>query len=121
MLDQVPPSRTARRNVGQQLLNQVQLMIARKYLFFTLPARPLVLRFDHLCVVLNDLREAPASKHIAPEVVCLQPIGVRRIPRTVVEPLIEGEKPRRLALKMRAETNLLVVHGKVNEASAELK
>ena len=46
---------------------------------------------------------------------------IGRIARAIVVALIEGQKPRALALEMGTETHLVIVHSKMHGATAELE
>ena len=56
-----------------------------------------------------------------PEVVGLEPVRVRRVARAVVPAQVEGQEPRALALEVRAEAHLVLVHREVHHAAAELE
>ena len=51
----------------------------------------------------------------------MSPSRVGRIARPVVPALVERQEPRRLALQLRAESHLAVVHGEMDHAAAELE
>ena len=80
-----------------------------------------VLLLNDLGVVLQDVRQALRREDPLPQVVGLQAIRVGRIAGAVVAALVERQEPRGLALQLRAEAHLLVVHGEVDHAAAELE
>ena len=120
MLDQIPLASTVRPGIGQKLAHHVNLVVAREYLALLLP--PLVVLLLHdLCIVLDDVRQAAPRQALFPQVGGLEALRVRRIPRAVIEPLVEGEEPGILALEMRTHPHLLVVHGEMHHATPELE
>ena len=96
-------------------------MVTRPDLGLFLSARFLVFRSHHLGVVFQDVGQALAGQHLAPQIVDLEPVRVGRIARTVVPASVEGQEPRGLAREMGAEAHLALVHGKVGHAATELK
>ena len=121
VLNQVSEADSPAGRVGQQLSHHVQLVIARPYLHPLLASRLLILRFDDLGVVLDDPGQPVAGQRLFPQVVCLEPVGIRRIAGAVVPSPVEGQKPRALALKMRTEPHLVVVDGEVRQAASKLE
>ena len=69
-------------------------------------------------IVLQDVGKAAASEHLPPEIVGLDAIGIRRIARAVIHPLVERQKDRLLALQVRAEHSLAVVQSKMSKTAA---
>ena len=121
VLDEVAPARAVRGGVGEQPAHHVELVVARPDLGSRLPAGSLVPGLHHLSVVLQDVRQALAGQHLAPQVVGLDPTRVGRIARAVVPASVEGQEPRRLAPEMGAETHLGLVDGEVGDAAAKLE
>ena len=121
VLDEVAVPGAAGAGVGEQVLHCVDLVVARPDLGLLPFAGLLVLRLHDLSVVLEDIGQALAGQHLAPQVVGLEPVRVRRVARAVVPPAIEGQEPRCLALEVRAETHLVLVDREVRNASAELE
>ena len=72
-------------------------------------------------VVLDDIGEAVAGEHPLPQVVGLEAVRVRWIPRAVIPAPVEGEEPRLVSLKIGTEAHLVVVDGEVYEAASELE
>ena len=66
VLDQVAAPRPVLRGVGEQSAHHVELVVARPHLRPLLPAGLLVPRLYYLDVVLQDVRQAPASQYLAP-------------------------------------------------------
>ena len=81
----------------------------------------LVLRRDDLGIVLDDVGETVAREHLLPQVVGLQPVRVRWIPRAVIPAPVEGEEPRRLAFQVGTEAHLVVVDREMYDAASELE
>ena len=121
VLDQVAPARPARRGVGQQPAHHVELLVARPNLRPLFLAGLLVLRLHHLGIVLQDVGQALAGQHLAPQVVGLDAARVGRIASPVVPAPVERQEPGRLPLEMRAETHVALVHREVGHAAAELE
>ena len=121
VLDQVALARAVPAGVGQELAHHVELVEARPDLHRLLAAGLLVLRLDDLGVVLEDVGQAVAGEDALPQVVGLEAVRVGRIARAVVPAQVEGQEPRGLALQVRAEAHLVVVHGEVHHAAAELE
>ena len=119
MLDQVASARPVRSRVGQQPAHDVQLVITRPDLAPPLPARLGVLPLHHLGVVLEDVGQALARQHLAPQVGGPDARGVGRVSRAVVPAPVERQEPRRLSLEVGAEARLALVHGEVRDAAAE--
>ena len=119
VLDQVAPARPVRGGVGQQPADDVELVVAGPDLRPLLPAGLLVLRLHHLGVVLQDVGQALARQHLAPQVVGLDAARVGRIAGAVVPAPVERQEPGRLPLEMPAELHLALVHGEVGHAAAE--
>ena len=107
--------------VGQQLANDVELVIARPYLG---PAPLPGLRIgglDELGVVLKDVGQALPGERLAPQVLGHETVGIDRVARATVPSLVERQEPRRLARELRAEPHLLVVDREVRHAAAQLE
>ena len=121
VLDQITLPRAAGSRVGQELAHRVDLVIARPDLDSPLLPCLGVLRFHDLGVVLQDVGQAPAGQHLAPQVVRPQAVGVGRVSRTVVPTPVEGQEPGGLSLEMGAEMDLVLVHREVGRATAELE
>ena len=121
VLDEVAPSGTMLAGVSEQLAHGVELVVPGPDLGLPLPACLLLLGLHHLRVVLEDVCEAPPGEHLAPEVVCLQAVWIGWVSGAVVPPAVEGEEPGRLALQVRAELDLVLVHGEVGHAPPEFE
>ena len=121
VLDQVAPASPVRPGVGQQPAHHIELVVAGPDLRPLLPARLLVLRLHHLGVVLQDVGQARAGQHVAPQVVGLDPARVGWVASAVVPAAVERQEPGRLPLEVGAEAHLALVHGEVGHAAAELK
>ena len=121
VLDQVPAADSFAGHVIKQPSHHVELVVAGPYLL-PLPVAGLVVpRLQKLGVVLDDVGEPAAGEDLLPQVVGLEAVRVRRIAGAVVPPPVEGQEPRRLGLKLRAEPHLVVVDGEMRQAAAELK
>src|SRR5262249_26121672 len=121
VLDQIAPSDPMYADIGQESAHHFKLVIAWEYLNVFLLAGLLVLFFNDLGIVFQDIREPILGEDALPEIVGLETMRVGRITRAIVAALVEGQKPRTLTLKTGAEANLLFIHGKVGHASAELE
>ena len=77
-------ARSVRRGVGQQPAYYVELVVAGPDLGLLFPPRFLIYGFHHLGVVLQDVGQALAGQHLAPQVVGLEPMRVGRVARAVV-------------------------------------
>ena len=121
VLDQVARACTLRRGAGQQAAHHIELVVAGPDLRPSLPARLFVLDDHHLGVVFQDVRQALASQHLAPQVVGLDAARVRRIPGPIVPTPVERQEPGRLPLQMRAEAHFALVHGEVGDAPAQFE
>ena len=121
VMDQVALARAVRAGVGQDFTHHIELVVTRPDLGPLLPPRLFVLRLDHLGVVLEDVGQALAGQHLAPQVVGLEAVRIGRVAGTVVPAPIERQKPRGLALEVGAEAHLAFVHGEVGHAAAELE
>ena len=62
-----------------------------------------------------------ARQHALPQVVGLEAVWVRGVAGAVVPAPVEGQEPRALALQVRAEAHLVVVHREVHHAAPELE
>ena len=62
-----------------------------------------------------------AGENALPQVAGLEAVRVGRVAGAVVPALVEGQEPRTLALEMRAEPHLVVVHREVGYAASELE
>ena len=96
-------------------------MVAREDLLVPLFAGLLVLFLHHLGVVFQNVGQARLGEGLLPQIVGGKPGRVGRIASAIVVALVEGQKPRALALEVGAETHLVIVHGKVDGAAAELE
>ena len=107
MLNQILLPHAVVSGIGEQSAHHINLVIARP------DAVLLVL----LRIVLQDVGKAAAGKHLPPEIVGLDAIGIRRIARAVIHPLVERQKDRLLALQVRAEHSLAVVQSKMSKTA----
>ena len=121
VLDQVAPARARPRGVLQELAHYVELVVAREDLHTLLRAAPARLRLQKLRVVLDDVRQRDGREDPLPKIAGLEAAGVRRVARAVVVPLVERQEPGRLALQVGAEPHLVIVHGEMRQASADLE
>ena len=121
VLDQVAPARSLPLRISQEPAHHVELVEARPDLHRLLFPGLLVLGLDDLGVVLEDVGQSAAGEDALPEVVGLEPVRIRRIARAVIPAEVEGQEPRALAVQMRAEAHLVVVHCEVHHAAAELE
>ena len=121
VLDEVAFSRTIFRGIGEQVPHHVELVISGPDLGFLPAAGLVILRLDHLGVVLQDVRQAFAGQHLAPQVVGLDSVGVGRVAGPVVPAEIERQEPRCLAFQVCAEAHLVVVHREMGHTAAELE
>ena len=121
VLDQVPATGAPSGHVRQELAHHVQLVVARPYLLPPLASGLVVLALDDLGVVLDDVGQPAAGERFLPQVVGLEPVGVRRVAAAAVPPPVEGQEPRFLALEVGAEPHLVVVHGEVGQAAPSSK
>ena len=78
VLDEVAPAGAVRGGVGEQPAHHVELVVARPDLASRLAAGSLVPGLHHLGVVLQDMGQALAGQHLAPQVVGLDPARVGR-------------------------------------------
>jgi len=111
---------------GEELAHDVELVVAREDLgsqtsLALLPAGLLILPFDDLGVVFEDVGEALAGKHFFPEIGGFEAVGIGRIARAVVPAFVEGQEPRGFALQVGTHPHFLVIHGKVDDAAPELE
>ena len=122
VLDQVAPARPVHRRVGQEPADDIELVVTRPNLLPGLLAGfPLHGLHDDLGIVLQDIGQALAGQDFPPKVIRLDSVGVRRVAGAVVPALVEGQEVGRLALEVRAEAHLALVHREVSDAAAELK
>ena len=121
MLDQVAPAGAVLTGIRQHLAHHVELVEARPDLNRLLAAGLLVLDLDHLGVVLQDVGESPAGEDALPQVVGLEPLRVGRIASPIVPTQVEGQEPGGLALELRTEAHLVIVHGEMHDAAAKLE
>ena len=98
VLDQIAPAGAVRGCRGQQLAHHVELVVAGPDLRPPLLARPLILGFDDLGVVLQDVRQAGGGEDALPQVIGLEAVRVGRVAGAVVPALVEGQEPRAFAL-----------------------
>ena len=65
--------------------------------------------------------QALSREHLAPQIAGLDPARVGWVAGAVVPAAVEGQEPGRLALEVGAEEHLVLVHGEVGHAAAELE
>ncbi len=99
VLDQVTLPRPAGSRVGQELAHRVDLVIARPDLDSPLLPRLGVLRFHDLGVVLQDVGQAPAGQHLAPQVVDRRPLGLGGFPAPSFQPRLKGRNQEAFPLR----------------------
>ena len=121
VLNEIARARAMGRDVGQDRVDHIALVEARKHLLALLPPGLGMLLLDDLGVVFEDIREAGRGEDFFPEVICFQAGGVGGIARAVVPPLVEGQKPRAFAAQLGTHAHLGVVHGEMNHAATELE
>jgi hypothetical protein len=66
VLDEVTATGAMLSNIGQELADDVELMVAREDLNLPLASRALVLLFHHLGIVLDDIRQPFAGEDRMP-------------------------------------------------------
>jgi hypothetical protein len=107
--------------VGQNLMDHVALVEARKHLLALLPPGLGILLLHDLGIVFENVRQAGRGEDLFPEIICFQAGRVGRIARAVVPTLVEGQKPGAFAAQLGAHPNLGVVHSEMNHAAPELE
>ena len=107
--------------IRQQLPHHVKLVVAGENLLALLLAGLFVLLLHHLGVVLENVGEALRGEDALPQVVGLEAGGVGRIAGAVVPALVEGQKPRNLALQVGTHPDFVVIHREVDHAAAKLE
>ena len=70
-------------------------------------------------VVLDDVRQARAGQHFAPQILGLEAVRVGRVARPVVSVTVEGQESRGFALQAIAEADLALIHREVLHAASE--
>src|SRR5665648_497820 len=108
-------------HVGQEPADHIELVVSRPDLHRPPAAGLLVLGLHHLGVVLEDIGEAVLSEDALPQVVGLEAVRVGRVARAVVPAPVEGQEPGGLALEVRAEAHLVLIHGEVGHAAPKLE
>ena len=121
MLNQVALARPVPTRVGEERAHHVELVVTRPDLGPGFAAGFLVLRGEDPCVVFQDVGQAFTGENLPPQVIGFETIGIRWIARAVVPPLVEGQKPGRLAPQVRAEFHLVFIDGEVDHAPAQLE
>ena len=101
-------------------------MVAWENLDLLLLAGLRVLFLHDLREILQDVGQPGRSQNAFPEIVCLHPVLVRRIPGPVVPALVERQKPRILrhplpALERGTHRDLRIIHGEVNHAPSKFE
>ena len=119
VLDEVALADSVPAHVGEDGLHAVELVVAREYLLDGLLAGVRVDVHHDLGVVLDDAGELALGEDVLPEVVGHEPVGVGRVPRSVVVALVEGKEPAVLLGELRAELDCRVVNGEVDHAALE--
>jgi hypothetical protein len=121
VLDEVPPAGAVLGGIGEESAHHVELVVTRPDLHRFLLPRLLVPGLDDLGVVLEDVGKPFPREDAPPEVVGLEAVRVRRVPRAFIPTLVEGQEPRGLVFEPGAEAHLVVVHGEVHHAAPELE
>ena len=121
MLDEISLPGAVPARIGQEPPHHVELVVARPDLLLPLLARLLILGLDDLCIVLQDVGQPDAGDEARPEVVGLEAVRIWRVPGTIVPALVEGQEPRGFALEVGAKPHLVLIHGEVRHAAAELE
>ena len=121
VLDQIAAAGAVLSGISEQATHHLELVEAGPDLHRLLPAGLLVLGLHHLGVVLKDVGEPLAGEDLLPEVGRLEALRVRGVAGAVVPTLVEGQEPGGFAFELGAEAHLMVVHGEMGHAAAELE
>ena len=121
MLDQIATTGALLSGISEKSTYHLKLVEAGPYLHRLLPSGLLVLGLHHLGVVLKDVGEPFAGEDLLPEVGRLEALRVRGVAGAVVPTLVEGQEPGGFAFELGAEAHLMVVHGEMGHAAAELE
>ena len=121
MLNQIAPPRAMLPRIGEQLADDIELMIARKDLFIAFFAGVGALFFDDLGVVFQNVGQALFAQNRFPEVLGRESGGIRRVARAVVPAHVKRQKPRGVVLQMGAHPHFAVIHRKMRGAAAKMK
>ena len=93
VLHQVALARTLLLHVGEQLPNDVELVIARPYLgSASLPCLR-VDGLDELGVVLKNVGQSLPGERLAPQVFGHETVGINLVARAAVPALVERQEP----------------------------
>ena len=92
-----------------------------EYLLRAFFARVGIGLFNDLRIIFNDNGKPLLRQDLFPEIGGLQAVGIDGIACALPIALVERQKPRTLAGKLRAELDITVIHGKVNHAALELE
>lgn len=121
MLNEVAPAGAVLADIGQELSNHIELVIAGKDLYCFLFTCLLVLCFDHLGIVLEDVCQPITGEDLLPQVSGFETVRVGRIAGAVVPAPVEWQKPGSLPLELRAHPHLVVVDGELHDTASELE
>ena len=105
----------------EQPTNDIELVIPRENLLPFLSTDLRVRDLDDLGVILKYVCETFSAKNLLPQIIRLEAIRIRWIPRTIVPAFIEWKKPRGLALQLGAELHFTVIDREVRYAPAKLE
>ena len=121
MLDQVSLSNSISLGVRQQRSDQLQLVIARKYLLVALFMCFFILIANDLHIIFNDIGEIIFAKDFFPEIICLHAVRIWWIACTIVVTFVERQEPRLLPLELGAHPHFIVIYSKVNDTPLKAK
>ena len=131
VLDEITAARSIRGDMRQRRPHDFQLVEAGKDLhgflpprFFACPPKPWrrqVPGLDDLRVVFENVRQASRREDALPKIIRLESVRVRRISGAIVPTLVEGEKPGRLALELRAKHHLVLIQREMRHAAAQFE
>src|SRR5512147_1178859 len=107
--------------IGQGLPHQVELVVARPYLFALFLAGTRVFLLDDLGIVFEDVGQPSWREDFFPEVVGLETVRVRWIPCASVIAPVEGQKPRTFTLEFGTHAHLAVINSEMHGTAPKLE
>src|ERR1051326_2154797 len=102
-------------------MNYIELMVTRPNLKCLFLSGLMVLGLNYLRVVFEYVGETSPRQDSLPQEVGFDSVGIGRVTGAVIPALIERQKPRAFAFKMRTEAYFLIVDREMSYAPAEFE
>lgn len=121
MLDEIAPPNAVNLGLGEELADNIELVITREDLNRFLGFGLFIFGGDDLGEIFDDSGEALTGEDSFPEIIGFEAVRVRRVAGAVVPTLVKGQKPGGFTLEVSTHAHFVIIDGEMNDTAPELE